>query len=59
MLTNSLFLLKTASVGTSNLIMSTSQSPKVADVALDVIGSQVVLLFHHTRTGGFFLLTLD
>jgi hypothetical protein len=41
------------------LQISTSQSPKVADVALDVIGRWLVVLFHPNNTGGFLLQHLE
>jgi hypothetical protein len=45
-------------IDTSWLIISTCHFPMAAIVAINVIGRQLVQLFHHTKTGGFLVLAL-
>ncbi len=47
--------MKTARVDTSRLKISTSQSPGVVGIALDVVGKQLVQQFHNVNIGGFLL----
>jgi hypothetical protein len=59
MLNNSPLLRKTASVDASWLIISSFCSPMVVVKAKDIKRNQIVQLFHHTNTAGFFLFPLE